>query len=293
MKRFNVRFLRSSLFAHACFLLVCGIFGSTGAQAAVLYSLSSTVLDGGAGENTYFVSNASASGTGAGLAYNSGTPSLLWTQGSTNNQYTFMLAYLGSSAVLTNTGDSVTLSYAITPSGPGAFSSSTDGSFRLGLFNSNGSKITGDQTGTGSGTFSNYGGYLAYYRPNGSTTASDSFYQRTTGSSVLPTSNGSPALTPTLVSPGTGAITGSLTITKLALGVQLDSVINGGAVQSITDTTSVVTTFDTLSFLSFGGPSNATLYFTELSVTTVPEPSSWALMGMGGVAVLCFRRRKP
>jgi len=285
--------LRCKPLLAVCFLFVITVLTVTPAQGVVLYDLSTVVLDGGAGENTYLISNGMA--PPAGLAYNSATPSLTYT-GGTNSNYTYMVGYFTSSN-LVNEGDSITLSYSLTPSSNIAFTGSNEQNFRVGLYNSGGSKITSNPAGTGDAAFNTSTGYMATYRPRGTVGAANSIYQRTS-SNVILVGTGAHTLVdgaPTLVSPGTGNISGSLTLTRVSTGVQIESVINGGAAQSVIDTSGLVTTFDTFSIFGISGDTNPTFTFSTLSITTasVPEPSRYLLLTGAFCALVCRRKRRP
>lgn len=288
----NCKDLIAPLFGRVkALVLVPAIFAVAAVplQGAVVYDLGSTVLDGSAGENTFFVSNSQASPSG--LAYNSGTPSLTWTEGASSS-FTYLVGYFNSSTLI-NTGDSISLSFAIAPSSVSAFSSA-DLSLRLGLFNSGGSKLTANVASAGAASLSAYTGYMGAYRPNGTTSAADSFYQRT-GTNTNLMATGAYSLvsgSPTLVSPGTGNITGTLTFTLVPTGLEIRSVINGGAAQSVIDTSGLVSTFDSFSFFATSGNTNATFTFTDLSVSTVPEPSTYALLAGGLCILACLRKRR-
>jgi hypothetical protein len=257
--------------------------------SAVLYDLNDTVLAGDTGANTFFVAN--SAGSPAGLSYSGSGPTLTDTL-SGSGSYTYFVAYTDS-ATLTNIGDSITLSYSLTPSSATAFNSG-GGAFRVGLFNSNGTKLTANVAGDGASELNNDTGYSAYYQP-GSSATGNTFRQRTGTNNNLWQSGANPAVSgsPDLASPGTGTITGTFTLTLVATGVQITSVLNGGAAQSVIDTSGLVTTFDSFSIFANSGSANPTLTFSDLTVTftPIPEPSSLVLLGASGAALLGIRRR--
>ncbi len=260
--------------------------------ASALYDLDDTVLAGGSGANTFFVSN----GQTAGLTYDSGTPSLLWNQG-TSGQFTYFVGYFNSQT-LASIGDSISLTYTITPAGAAAFQS-VDQAFRVGFFNSGGTQLTNNTTANGDAAFNTDTGYMATYRPNGTPVgAANTISQRTGSNNVLITTSVFTQVpgAPTLQSPGTGQITGSLTFTlQTATTLSIVSKINAGSDQIVTDTSGLVTSFDMFSFFALSGDSTAgsDLNFTDLTVTynSVPEPQAGVLLG-GAALVLCAARRK-
>lgn len=273
------------------FPALAALLAVSSAPAATLYSLGGTVLDGSPGENTYIARG--NTGT-SGLSYNGGAPSLTWTGGTVANPTSYVVGYF-SSFNLVNLGDSITLSYSIAAGSASAFSTG-DQSFRVGLFNSGGSLISANIAGTGDAALNSYGGYDATYRPNGTSTGSDRFYQRTVASNNLMTSAAFTAAGTgiTLDSPGTGSFTGSLKLELVATGLQITSVINGGPAQSVIDTTGIVTGFDAFSFQSTVGVANPTFTFSDLTVSAVPEPSTYALLlcGAGVLALLRTRSKR-
>jgi hypothetical protein len=245
-------------------LAVVGLFHA-GARAAILYDLNGVKLDGMTGENTFISKGNAAS---AGLAYTGGSsPSLTWTGGPTTYPQSYVVGYFPS-ASLANVGDSVTLTYAITPSSTSAFAAS-DQLFRVGLYQSGGNRISADVAGTGDAAFNNYTGYRCSYSPRGTTGTSNTMYQRTGASANLITAaaHSNVAGGPKLDSPGTGAFTGSLQITREAGGVRITSVTNGGAAQSVLDTSDTTTSFDTVCFFANVGSNNPTFVFSDLSVS--------------------------
>lgn len=88
----------------------------------------------------------------------------------------------------------------------------------------------------------------------------------------------------------TNAVTFSLTLTKTATGVQIDSSYGGTVFSSYTDTTgSIYTSFNTVRI--FGNPASGNkIDIDNVTVTTVPEPSAVALLAVGLTAVVVLRR---
>lgn len=275
-------------------LRACGILSATlllaiapASQAGVVYRLNDTVLAGGTGANTFMVQN---SQVGSGLSYvGGGSPSLTYTEGAAT-QFTYFLGYF-SAKTLTNLNDSITLSYTLTAPA-GAFRTQTDSAaFRFGLLNSGGSQISANIATSGTATFNNYTGYGAFYDPNAATGPSnDGFKQRTASNSTLMSVSGFTAISgaPNTVWTGsTTSITGSYTLTRVATGLQITSVINGGTPQTVTDTSGINYTFDTFSFGTVSGTANnPALVFSDLTISVVPEPSAVALAALGLGAIL-------
>jgi hypothetical protein len=264
-------------------------------QAAVLYDLNSTVLDGSAGENTFMVQNTQA---GSGLSYSGGgSPSLTYTEGGITS-FTYFLGYY-TPVTLTNLNDSITFSFTLTASA-NAFSNvnnTNSAGLRIGLLNSGGSQITENVAGNGSTTFNNYEGYAAFYDPYATVGSNDRFKQRTASSSSLMGTGGFATDVSTTNTVWTGSptsITGSFTLTRVADGLQITSVINGGTPQTVIDTSGINFTFDTFSFAAVAGSSTTPIVtFSDLTITTtVPEPSAIALLALGCGVILLRSRVK-
>ncbi|MDR1283528.1 MAG: PEP-CTERM sorting domain-containing protein [Opitutaceae bacterium] len=256
--------------------------------AFALYDLPDVRLDGTSGANTWYVSGDTNEIWPGGLGYSAGTgnPVLTWTLGS-SGKYNYMVATFDA-VTLANVGDSLVLSWQITPGGSDAFRNA-DGALRVGLFNSGGNQISGNVNGATDARFNNDTGYAALYAPNAASGANSKFFRRGGGNDNLWSGRTEIAGSPTLASPGTGVITGSLTLKLIEGGLLITSVINGGAGQSVTTASNLVTTFDTLSFFATSGKAGSTLTFSELSVTyvpAVPEPSACALLA--GTILLAF-----
>lgn len=264
------------------------LLGATSCHAAVLYNLPNTVLDGGTSPNTFFVANSQIAP--AGLTYSAGGPTLSYREGTANN-FTYFVGNFGAFS-LDDVGDSITLSYTFSPSTASAFRDAA-GTFRVGLFNSNGSQISANASGAGVAALNNDSGYVATYNPRSSSTTGNTLRQRSGGndnlwvSSQFTTISSSPELT----SPGTGNLTGTFTLSLVASGIEITSVVNGASAQSVIDTSGLVTSFDSFSIFALSGAANPTLTFSDLTVSAIPEPSIAILLAGAAMVFVCFRRR--
>ncbi|MDA3874420.1 MAG: PEP-CTERM sorting domain-containing protein [Kiritimatiellae bacterium] len=271
------------------FILLLLPLGGT-CLGTVIFDLNDIVLDGNAGENTYITRN---SGSVGGLTYDGGSPSLTYNLNASNN-YSYFVSYFDSQTLAV--GDSLEISYAFTPTGTSSFRNS-DGALRVGLYNSNSTRVDSDTDGIGLTGYNDDRGYLGVYAPNTTPVANDTFYQRTSSNNLLWSSSTRTVVSgaPTLDSPGTGSVTGLFRLTlQSPTSLLLESQINGNTVQSVVDTAGLETTFDSLSFFAMSGGNGQSLTFSDISITQVPEPSSFFLMSLAGAIYLVvgFTRRR-
>jgi hypothetical protein len=203
-------------------------------------------------------------------------------------------------------GESLTLSFTV------SFSAVADaaGTFRVGLFNS-GTRFTADAFGNTNAAFSgNYAGYLGVVNP-GATSGTNIFrvYERsannnlTSGSLTNFTQTGgssggtfktfaidtvySAMLTLTLVDATTLSINQSYT------GVFSGDSVTSTASATISDTSGLTTSFDTLSFY-YNNTANLTFDNIKLDYTSaIPEPATVAMLaGFSVLGLAALRRRR-
>ena len=253
----------------------------TSAPAALLYDLNTAVVTGG-GQNTFAAATGSAGGAGGSFTGSLPT-NLVFTDGGTNTFDYFIGKF--STSTLTTVGDTLSLNFTATGAN---FSTLTGQSIRFGLFN-----VGTATTGAGS-TFNAATGYRADYGP-ANNPGPGAIRERNNTADNLFSSGVSPNLTsnsvPFTFNPN-GTYSGSLTLELLAGSqVKITSQIGGTTAVSVTDTTAAFTNFNSFGFFLTDNGSPASLSFTNLTVTSVPEPGTVALLGLAGMAFL-LRRRK-
>lgn len=268
-------------------VILCGILYSIlslPSQASVLYDLDTAVLDGGTGANTFARGATSLATSGSDLNFQLGTNS-------------YVVAYFNA-FTLANAGDRITLSFTYTS--PADAFASADAAFRIGMFHSDGVKIT-ENGGTNNSAFNEYRGAGAMLRARAGTLgSSNTFYERKAdGSGTTLWSSGlytAVPSSPTLAQVATGGNTVSYAIERLADDSLQYSIAytgtSGAESFSIISASPATYTFDTLSI--FGNPVSATtptLSLSSLEVTAIPEPGAvgLALLVLGGTLLL--RRR--
>jgi PEP-CTERM putative exosortase interaction domain len=170
---------------------------------------------------------------------------------------------------------------------------------RLGLLNSGGNRVTGDNSNFENAIFDNYVGYGTFL--NHATASAGSIRERNGGISGK-LINGADAWTTTANNVGTGAAfvanqsySASLTLSRSVSGVTISFSVAGlpGYSFSHTDGDTPFTTFDT--FVFFGSPSvgGYTLDDVVITYTPVPEPSSAAASaGLAVIGCALLRRRR-
>lgn len=194
----------------------------------------------------------------------------------------------GSPFTLVSTGDSIQLAFQYSY-GANDISSNA---FRVGLYNSNGTRLTADNSGFNIAAVNGWTGYDTVYTFG--TIAATRFitYERAAGANNLTSNNTQVGAAGTTVTAGGTANTtydATMTLTKTASGVSITTVFDG---QSLTreDTTSAYTSFDTIGLLT-SAPSVGSLKIDNVVVTAVPEPATWLLLGIGLTTMVVFRRR--
>lgn len=267
---------------------------STSAHAAVLYDLSTAQIGGGS-QNTWAASSTNAGGKNGTFSGTLPTNLKFANGDATQGAFDYFTGTFASTA-LANVGDTITLSFTFTTN---KISLTTAQALRFGLFNV-GSATTGSET-PAANSFRTATGYRVDYGPLDNT--SNGIRERTFTSSNLFNSGISPLLSGQNYQDFTFKFLDNTTYSgsfklELLTGSQVKITAEiGGNAYSLTDTASAFTTFNAFSFYitntSVGSPDyQASLDFTALTVTIVPEPATWGL-ALGGftLALVGFRRR--
>ncbi|GAT32639.1 PEP-CTERM protein-sorting domain-containing protein [Terrimicrobium sacchariphilum] len=254
------------------------------AKAATVYDVGSAVTAGNTGANTYFVSNQTGAGvtTGSSLGLTVGT-----STGTTNT--TYLVGYFPDVSLI-NVGDSISMSLSF--SGP---INATNEAFRVGFYDSGNSQLTSNVTASnGSAVMKDYTGYSASLGANTTPSASNTFKERSTSNNNLFSSSSynsfsSPTLAGSVGSTGSRNLT--YTLELVATGVKM-TIDYGTYSYSYIDTVTPYTNFDTFAIYSEKSTSTTTsptLTFTNLTISSVPEPSTFVLCALG--LGLLLRRR--
>jgi len=267
---------------------------ATSVHAAIMYDLSTAQISGGS-QNTWAASNNFASGQNGTFSGTQPT-NLKFTSGSTTTGgFDYFLGTF-SSTTLANAGDTLTLNFTVTTNN---VSSTVAGqALRFGLFNV-GSATTGSHTPTAN-SFNAATGYRVDYGPTNN--AADGIRERTSTNDNLFATGTSPLLSGqnpndfTFLFLDNTTYSGSFKL-ELLTGSQVKITAEiGGNAYSVTDTASAFTTFNAFSFFVVNDnsdPYQASLDFTQLSVSSVPEPMI-SCLALGGFAVVLagIRRRR-
>jgi len=199
------------------------------------------------------------------------------------------------SPVTLSTGDVLTTSISFSAEN---VSNSPD-AFRIGFFNSGGSRVSADYTGISSPSFNAYTGYAFSTNLNSAGSNSGKIVQRTGTSNGLYTSTAFSNLKSSLKPVGYTANTVyTLTFEVEALSasqMQITFSDSLGSVYTVIDTTTTLNTFDTLGIYLTNGTFATNSYTIDNVVVTyspIPEPSALALGVLGGLFVLGTSRRR-
>lgn len=178
---------------------------------------------------------------------------------------------------------------------------SADWSFEFGLFNSGGSRVTTDDTSFNSSIFNAYSGYVAagVLGPDPSGLGRYKIAERNlTANNLLTTSSYTILGSNTIQTAGTNAgvtYDASLTLAYAASGEMILTSDLDGQMLVRTNTSGLVTSFDTVGIFAPGTPGTFTFGNVQVDVTSAPEPSIPELTAIGMLTLLGIniRRRPP
>lgn len=190
---------------------------------------------------------------------------------------------------LSSVGDSLTLSGGVTFVN---LATPQADQFRFGLYN-----VNGQSGGTG---------WLGYMASNSGTSAGPTYsrlWERNNpntgsfGSGTGATAVANVNATPGNTSFASGAYTFSLTLTRVATGLQVGWTLIGTNVSytvsgSYLDTTPQTYTYDRVGFFTGGGLNSDQVSFSNVDLTVVPEPGVLGLVAAGLTFCLILRRRR-
>lgn len=202
----------------------------------------------------------------------------------------------GSPLTLNSVGDSITASVTFSMDSPVA---STSG-FRIALLDSNGTRLSADNTGNDNAAFeNNYFGYGAFFNLNAATAMR--LYERDVANETK-LINGNNAWTQltagstgTGTTFGTGDYTADITLLQTVSGIEISVTLAGvtGYTATITDTTDLRTVFDTIAIYGAGSAMGDDYTLKSVTISSIPEPSAAALlMGATASLLLVSRRRR-
>lgn len=271
--------------------LLAFAMGRTTVKGTVLYDLSSVKLAGSVGANAFFM------GAGTSDLAVDGISGPL-TAATTTGGFTYFVFYFDA-ASLEKIGDSLTVSFQGTLTG----GSTSNQAFRLGLFDSHGTKLSGNVDTPQSNVFNAYSGYRADYRIAGapSPNSGNNFRRRLgqeNSKNLFATSADTPILDGTQVlslnlSPS-NVVTGSFSLKRVSTGIEITSSISGNPPQTVSGgSTSFQQVFDSFAFALSGDTGKSAVFqMSTLNVTysTIPEPATALFLGTGFLALALGRR---
>ncbi len=205
---------------------------------------------------------------------------------------------LTTPSTLVSVGDTITFTFDVSF----ATSGNADNGFRFGLFDSNGGNLPSANGATG---YDNYLGFIATTNPGATGGSPVKFWSRDPANinGALITSIG--AFDQVGVNGGstTGAfptatfLNATLSYTRTADGLDLSYSLYNGATElqshSISLTAPSTYTFDVLALSGISTIGAFTLDNVSVDLTTIPEPSTYALVvGAGMLGLVAWRRRR-
>jgi hypothetical protein len=260
------------------------LFAGSLLQAAPVFT--DTFADNDRTANPVWYKTTSA--TAGTVAVSGGVLTFTGTSGS--NQY---LTSNWAGSTFANVGDVLTLSVTFNYADPGSSIATRDQEIHFGVGNNNGSALTADGTGTASddvGYFMALGGSGS--GASGTAISRDAGGDRWLGSNSDVTDL---AIGPTATGPfaSTSDKTFTLSITKTAPGY--DFLLSDGTNSfTASDASPVATTFNSVTMGWYNRSATNSLNIDSISVdfTAIPEPGTFALVGIALGTLLIFRRRR-
>lgn len=280
--RRQVRWLRGLLLGGLCVLMtLCS-------SAAVTTNLFDNFSDGDrtTGTTWHFLSD----GTGAGAAVASGS---LKVDVGTPKRPTTLVTYLTPAAsplTLAATGDKITLTFDATL---GSVYSAA-GAIDFGFYNSANKRTSGDLTTSGTSSFTNWAGYAVLGRVANVSATTFVVGDRALGGSTSIFSSHTSLAIPAIAGnsqTNNGSYSYTLSIERTATGVLLSGNLGGNSF-SVADNTGAFYSFDTLVLGSTAGINDGSYYTLDnIMVTSIPEPATIGMLGLGAVITVLFRRK--
>lgn len=283
---------------------VVGIGLGAGQASAAVY-LNDTFSDTDYTSQSLPSSAAWVYGTDAasGVSLNASTGSLVLNR---SNNHVGIFAYFTASGspVELSVGETITLSFDVAFSTTsGASGAAGAAAFRWALLDSGGDRVTADFSGTSGGlesgtTFSGWDGYKAQSSVSGSPTSSDRSMitrERTGSQNALFTSaawtdSGTAITGPQLALGAANVHAASLSLTRTAIGMDIQASFGGVTTAVFSDSTPGTTKFDTVAMFAnniYGGA----ITFDNVKVEVVPEPGTLGILAIGAIGLLARRRR--